>query len=186
MCKVLPYILVLALLSCQQKPAPDASRTPPPVAMDSGPIKQDTPIRDTGSGIKTGNTEPNQLISFSQTLKGVPYKYGSSHPATGFDCSGFITYVFNHFGIEVPRSSVEFTDEGVPVALASAKPGDLILFTGTDNTIRTVGHMGIVTQAGDSTVFIHSSSGKANGVTETKLNEYYMGRFMKVIRVFRK
>jgi hypothetical protein len=44
--------------------------------------------------------------------------------------------------------------------------------------------MGIITYAGDSIVFIHSTSGKAAGVTETTLNPYYMGRFMKVIRVF--
>lgn len=146
---------------------------------------------DTGStvfvqqnGIKTGNTSPAKLIAFSKTLKGIPYKYASSDPASGFDCSGFITYVFNHFGIAVPRSSAGFSDQGSPVTLSLAKPGDLILFTGTDSTIRTVGHMGIITYAGDSIVFIHSTSGKADGVTETMLNAYYMGRFMKVIRVF--
>jgi len=138
------------------------------------------------TGIYTRNTVPEDLISFSKTLKGIPYKYGSTNPKAGFDCSGFITYVFNHFNIDVPRTSVSFTDEGRPVDLASSKPGDLILFTGTDSTIRTVGHMGIITQSGDSIVFIHSTSGKANGVTETTLNPYYMGRFVKVIRVFNK
>jgi cell wall-associated NlpC family hydrolase len=65
-------------------------------------------------------------------------------------------------------------------------PGDLILFTGTDSSDRRVGHMGIiVSNENDSLRFIHSSSGKANGVTITPLNEYYKGRFMKVIRVFR-
>jgi cell wall-associated NlpC family hydrolase len=134
--------------------------------------------------IKTGNTNPSKLIAFSKTLKGIPYKYASSDPASGFDCSGFITYVFNHFNIEVPRTSVDFTDKGTPIDLSLSMPGDLILFTGTDSTIRTVGHMGIITHTGDSVVFIHATSGKAYGVTETTLNAYYMGRFMKVIRVF--
>jgi len=135
-------------------------------------------------GINTGNTDPATLLAFAKTLKGIPYKYASSDPASGFDCSGFITYVFNHFGIAVPRSSADFSDQGTPVTLGLAKPGDLILFTGTDSSIRTVGHMGIITYAGDSIVFIHSTSGKADGVTETTLNPYYMERFVKVIRVF--
>lgn len=127
-------------------------------------------------------TLTDRVLSFAKTLKGTPYKYGSTNPSVGFDCSGFITYVFNHFKIEVPRSSVGFTNEGRPVSLAEAQPGDLILFTGTDSTVRTVGHMGIITQVGDSVVFIHSTSGKAYGVTETTLDKYYMGRFVKVIR----
>lgn len=127
-------------------------------------------------------TLTNKVLRFAKTLKGTPYKYGSTDPGVGFDCSGFITYVFNHFRIDVPRSSAGFTNEGRPVALSEAQPGDLILFTGTDSTVRTVGHMGIITQVGDSVVFIHSTSGKAYGVTETTLDKYYMGRFVKVIR----
>jgi lipoprotein Spr len=138
------------------------------------------------NSISTGNVTSAQLISFARTLEGIPYKYGSTDPAKGFDCSGFITYVFNHFGIGVPRSSVDFTFMQRAISLKDVKPGDLILFTGTDRTIRTVGHMGIIIKAGntDSITFIHSTSGKAWGVTETPLNAYYMGRYMKTIRVF--
>jgi cell wall-associated NlpC family hydrolase len=80
---------------------------------------------------------------------------------------------------------VDFTHQGRPVEPGLSKPGDLILFTGTDSTVRIVGHMGIITRAGDSIVFIHATSGKAYAVTETTLNPYYMGRFVKVIRVFK-
>jgi cell wall-associated NlpC family hydrolase len=59
---------------------------------------------NTGS-INTGKTTPVELVTFARTLTGTPYKYGSTDPAQGFDCSGFVTYVFNHFGIVVPRSS---------------------------------------------------------------------------------
>lgn len=127
-------------------------------------------------------TRTDSLLMFAKTLKGIPYKYASANPDVGFDCSGFITYVYNHFNVEVPRTSVAFTNEGCRIPLEEAQPGDLILFTGTDSTKRIVGHMGIITQTGDSIVFIHSTSGKANGVTETRLDKYYMGRFMKVIR----
>lgn len=136
--------------------------------------------------IETGNTSPEDLIAFSKTLIGVPYKYGSVDPAEGFDCSGFITFVFNHFDIAVPRSSIDFTNVEREIDIEKAKPGDIILFTGTDSTIREVGHMGIITSASNGDIqFIHSSSGKANGVTITPLNTYYRGRFVKVIRVFR-
>jgi cell wall-associated NlpC family hydrolase len=135
--------------------------------------------------IQTKNIAPQQIVDYAKTLIGIPYKYASTDPSQGFDCSGFITYVFNHFNIDVPRSSVDFTNVYHEVPLANAKQSDLILFTGTDSTEKTVGHMGIiVTNINDSIAFIHSTSGKANGVTITPLNEYYMGRFMKVIRVF--
>jgi cell wall-associated NlpC family hydrolase len=128
---------------------------------------------------------PEQLVSFAETLKGVPYKYSSSDPAVGFDCSGFISYVFHHFNADVPRSSIDFTDKGTEVDLNNAKRGDLILFTGTNHLERHVGHMGIIVYSTpDSTAFIHSTSGKEYGVTVTPLNEYYMNRFVKVIRVF--
>lgn len=124
-----------------------------------------------------------ELVAYAQTLLGVPYLYASTDPSVGFDCSGFITHVFNHFNISVPRSSVDFTNVGKEVNLQAAKEGDLILFTGTVDTIRIVGHMGIVTQNTDTLKFIHSSSGKANGVTISSLNEHYKKRFVKITRV---
>lgn len=135
--------------------------------------------------IKTKEMEQTELIEFAQSLKGIRYKYASSNPKKGFDCSGFVQYVFNHFKVAVPRSSVDFTSIGKSVDLKSAKPSDLILFTGTDSKRRVVGHVGIITHArtSDSIVFIHASSGKAYSVTETTLNPHYRKRFMKVVRV---
>lgn len=124
-----------------------------------------------------------QLVDFAQTLLGVPYRYASSNPLAGFDCSGFITYVFNHFHIAVPRSSVDFTNTGKEVTIQNAQTGDLILFTGTVDSIRTVGHMGIITENRDTLKFIHSTSGRAYGVTVSVLNKAYSRRFVKVIRV---
>jgi cell wall-associated NlpC family hydrolase len=126
------------------------------------------------------------LVGFAETLQGIPYKYGSTDPRIGFDCSGFISYVFNHFGISVPRSSREFTHIEKEITLKEAKRGDIILFTGTDSTKRVVGHMGIITSdKGENHEFIHSTSGKAYSVTKTPLNRYYQGRFVKVIRIFK-
>lgn len=137
------------------------------------------------TSVDTRDVNPEELVEFAQTLIGTPYKYGSIEPQQGFDCSGFITYVFNHFKIAVPRSSVDFTNVGREIPVSEAKAGDLILFTGTDSTIRVVGHMGIIVNNSDSTRFIHSTSGKAYGVTVTPLNKYYQGRFVKTIRIFK-
>ncbi len=124
-----------------------------------------------------------KLVDFAQTLLGIPYKYASSNPLEGFDCSGFITYVFKHFHINVPRSSVDFTNAGKEIDLQAARVGDLILFTGTVDSIRIVGHMGIVTENRDTLKFIHATSGKANAVTVSLLTDHYKKRFVKVIRV---
>lgn len=125
-----------------------------------------------------------KVVAFAQGLSGTPYRFGCSAPDIGFDCSGFINYVFNHFNITVPRSSVSFTDEGKTISLEQAMPGDLILFTGTNSKIRIVGHIGIVV-SNDSTglSFIHSSSGSDYKVITTKLEDYYKSRFVKIIRL---
>lgn len=126
----------------------------------------------------------DSLISFAYTLIGTPYLYASMDPRKGFDCSGFINYVFNHFKINVPRSSRDFENFGKTVPLSDVKKGDIILFTGTDSLIRIIGHIGIVISTdGGSTKFIHSTSGKAHGVTVSTLDVYYQRRFMRVARL---
>lgn len=134
--------------------------------------------------VDTKGAKPQEVVAFAKTLIGTPYLYGSTDPAKGFDCSGFITHVFNRFGIAVPRSSIDFTNVGTEVSAAQAKEGDLVLFTGTDSLDKFVGHMGIVVSNADTLRFIHSTSGKQHGVTVTPLNEYYQGRYVKTIRVF--
>ena len=143
-------------------------------------------IRNNNTGIiETADSNPAEVLAFSKTLIGVPYLYASTDPTKGFDCSGFITYVFNHFNIAVPRSSVDFTNVGKEVDYKNAMPGDLILFTGTDSTIRIVGHMGIVESVDNGTLkFIHSTSGKAKGVVITEFGNYYKSRLVKAIRIF--
>lgn len=136
--------------------------------------------------IDTKNVHPEQVVEFGKTLIGVPYKYGSSNPDVGFDCSGFITYTFGHFGIVVPRSSIDFTSAGKEIQIENSKQGDLILFTGTDSTERFVGHIGLIVSNNNNQVsFIHSTSGKQYGVTITTFNDYYKSRYLKTVRIFR-
>ncbi|MEI9933793.1 MAG: C40 family peptidase [Ferruginibacter sp.] len=137
--------------------------------------------KDTILAIPPMYIERLALVAFAKTFLGTPYVYGSKDPDVGFDCSGFIYYVFTHFNIDVPRSSVEFTSLGEDVNIKNARPGDLILFTGTDSNIRIVGHMGIVIENTDTLKFIQASSGRAYSVVITPLDNYYQGRLMKII-----
>jgi cell wall-associated NlpC family hydrolase len=135
--------------------------------------------------INTKNVVADSVVEFAKTLIGTRYKYGSAIKEQGFDCSGFITYVFNHFKIQVPRISKDFTNAGTPVAPAESKSGDLILFTGTDTTGWVVGHMGIITQNENGRLqFIHSASGKSIGVIISGMSKYFETRLVKVIRIF--
>ena len=157
----------------------------PAIPLIDTPVYKPVPPVIPTTTIETGTTSPAEILQFAKTLIGTPYLYASTDPAKGFDCSGFITYVFNHFTIAVPRSSVDFTHIGKEVDYKNAGTGDLILFTGTDSTIKIVGHMGIIeSNKNDSLRFIHSTSGKAKGVVITPFEKYYKSRFVKVVRVF--
>jgi lipoprotein Spr len=184
------YILAIVFFSCTRKRGTRLYATISKDASGNIIIQHNMPAGTSHNtipltNIATGKITPTELLTFALSLKGIPYKYGSTDPKQGFDCSGFITYVFNHFGIIVPRRSVDFTLVNRTVNIKEAKPGDLILFTGTDSTVRIVGHMGIVlSNYRGELIFLHSTSGNADGVTETPFNLYYQERYIKTIRVF--
>jgi cell wall-associated NlpC family hydrolase len=149
-------------------------------AIASADTAAKTPIKEA-----TAMDPASGFVEYAKTLVGTPYVYGSVNPRIGLDCSGFVNYVSNHFGIKVPRSSVGFTNVGTTVETDNAKPGDLILFTGTEPGKHMVGHMGIITCNHDGQLqFIHSSSGKAKAVTITELSDYYRSRLVKIVRIF--
>ena len=145
------------------------------------------PVRSATKRAKTFKTllkiDRTVFVSYAKTFLGTAYKYGSAIPENGLDCSGFITVVFNHFNVKTPRSSVNFTDEGTEIDIKKAKPGDIILFTGSDNSTAIVEHMGIITMNGAVPQFIHSASGKNVGVIINNFSGYYKTHFVKVIRI---
>jgi cell wall-associated NlpC family hydrolase len=141
------------------------------------------PVSKTKTFTKPVKIDRTAFVSFAKTLLGTPYKYGSAMPEKGLDCSGFISYVFSHFNVKTPRSSVDFTNEGREIETKDARPGDIILFTGSDNSAGIVGHMGIITSNNNTPRFIHSASGKNVGVILSNLTGYYKTHFVKVIRI---
>ena len=72
----------------------------------------------------------DSLLDRSKTLLGTPYRYGGSSRKTGFDCSGFVSYVYKEeLGIKLPRTTGELLKMDAPViARSDLEPGDLILF----------------------------------------------------------
>lgn len=66
------------------------------------------------------------LIAYAKKFEGVPYVYGGETPK-GFDCSGYVRYVFAHFGIKLPRTSQDQARAGVAVDEGHLSPGDLVL-----------------------------------------------------------
>lgn len=134
---------------------------------------------------ESNRSAEDDLIVFARKFLGVKYQYGQADPKRGFDCSGFVYFVFKEFGISLPRSSSGMGQAGADISLEEAKAGDIILFTGTNPANRRIGHVGIVLTNTDSQGlrFIHASSGKAQAVTETNLEGSYQRRFMKIVRV---
>lgn len=133
--------------------------------------------------INTGKIKPDQITSYARLQLGVPYVYGSMDRKKGFDCSGFINYVFNHFKIKVPRVTYMFTNAGVDIPIEFSKPGDIILFTGSNVSSGVVGHMGIITKNDNGNIeFIHAST--SSGVVISGMNSYFIPRYVRVNRIF--
>ncbi|MFC5270016.1 C40 family peptidase [Adhaeribacter terreus] len=125
----------------------------------------------------------NALIQAGLQRIGIPYVYGGTSNK-GFDCSGFVYHTFSEFNIKVPRSSQLLADAGKPVATAKARRGDILIFTGTNPSVRKPGHVGIViSKIGEPLEFVHASSN--GGVKVSKVpGTNYQRRFLEVRRVF--
>lgn len=102
-----------------------------------------------GSGIAYDDETVRRLFSEAERYLGMPYVWGGSSPATSFDCSGFVCYVFTNSGIcNMGRTTAQgIYNMCTPVSPQDARPGDIIFFTGTYNAGEPVTHVGIY--AGD-------------------------------------
>jgi cell wall-associated NlpC family hydrolase len=112
------------------------------------------------------------IIEQALSLTGTPYHYGGSSPETGFDCSGFVRYVFNQFAnIDLPRTSASMSTVGQSVRKEELQPGDLIFF----NTSRKpFSHVAIY--IGDNQ-FIHAPRKGRNVEVENIEDRYWASRY---------
>lgn len=117
-----------------EKEAAAAAAAQSAAAAAASRSEQRASIPQVDLGKMTGTGTGAELASFSLKFQGYPYVAGGNTPA-GWDCSGFVQYVFSQFGISLPRTSGAQATVGTPVAsLADAKPGD-ILANGTHAAI---------------------------------------------------
>jgi cell wall-associated NlpC family hydrolase len=137
--------------------------------------------------LQTDSIPIDSLVEYSKMYLGTPYRHGSCSAKHGFDCSGFVYFVFNHFKIKIPRSSNDYLNYGKLIEIDSCKAGDIIVFTGTNAKNRKPGHVGIIiSKYGEELQFIHSSSNKKNGGVKLSTfteSPYYRVRFLKIVRI---
>jgi cell wall-associated NlpC family hydrolase len=123
----------------------------------------------------------DKVIDFAKTFLGVPYVYGGASPA-GFDCSGFIQYVFKEFGYSLARTAGDQSLFGFDVTLSELQPGDLLYFKGRNVNSSAIGHVGMVTAVKDGKIeFIHAA-GKSVRMDVFNNSSYYVPRFIKARR----
>lgn len=139
-----------------------------------GPITRDALTRAYNANARKIKT--NGIMATANSLNGTPYLWGGSTP-TGFDCSGFVQYVFAKNAITLPRISKEQYAVGTPVEFSSLQPGDLVFFS--INSDGVVSHDGIYI---GNNQFINSSSSK--GVTIYTMGTYWKSVYVGARRVY--
>lgn len=127
----------------------------------------------------------SRMINYAARFLGTRYSLGASGPKA-FDCSGFTSYVFKNFGINLNRSSREQYLQGEKVSVNNLRPGDLLFFSCRTSGRGNVGHVSIVTSvdhASGTCQFIHASTKK--GVTYQKFPDggYYSRNFIGARRI---
>lgn len=124
----------------------------------------------------------NDIQRYAKKFIGTRYKSGGK-AAKGFDCSGFVGYVFKKFGMKLGACSTEMFRLGYEVETNEALAGDLIFFRRGKSSKSGISHVGIVVESNSKGLkFIHSASSK--GVTISYLKDpYYSAHFVGVKRV---
>ena len=109
-------------------------------------------------------------------LRGIPYRDGGSDPS-GFDCSGFVQWVFARNGVHLPREVREQYDAGARIELRKVQPGDLLFF---ETVSRGASHVGVAI-GGDQ--FVHAPSSKGVVRVERFSAGYWAARFVGARRI---
>ena len=118
--------------------------------------------------------EPNsvqKLLNYAVGLTGINYKFGGKSPETGFDCSGYVRYVFKQVGgMSLPHNALAISKVGEKISNNELRPGDLVFFT---TLRRTISHVGIYL---GNNQFIHASSTRTGVVEISDLRDSYWAR----------
>ena len=134
--------------------------------------KQQTPNVVTTSGSSSGAA----VVAKAKSYIGYKYVYGGSSPSTGFDCSGFTSYIYKQFGVSLNRTAAGQYSNGKAVSRANLQPGDLVMFGKSG-----INHVGIYIGGG---MIVHAEN-KTTGVTTDTINSgYYNNNYVGARRIF--
>ena len=131
---------------------------------------------------KIVSEKSNAIIEYAKKFMGVPYVWGGMSPS-GFDCSGFINYVFKGFGFGLTRTSYGLAELGKTVRLSELRPGDLMFFKARNLNSTRVGHVALVVDTSVGIIqFIHAAR---TGIRIDTFNNssYYVPRYIKSKRM---
>ena len=143
-------------------------------AIGTVPASGQTSTVQSGSGSSASGA---QILAKATGYLGTPYVYGGASPS-GFDCSGFVYYVYGSFGISVGRTPAEQYNAGTIVDKASLQPGDIVLFAGTGSS--SISHTGIYAGNGQ---FIHSPNSRSTVSYSDLTSGYWSEHFYCGVRV---
>lgn len=130
-----------------------------------------------GVGVKQLRKLRAKVLALAEEQLGVPYVYGGMSPS-GFDCSGFVKYIYDEMGYTINRTADTQLVSGVAVNREDLQPGDLVFFCATTNDGAITSHVGIY--AGDNQ-FIHAAS---DGIRYSSLDDdYYADKYLCARRI---
>jgi lipoprotein Spr len=179
---LVPIALTLVLAACANQPYQPQTEDQSPVVLNSTvfpPIEEAVVEEEASIGDFTDEKSyklpelADSILTHGLSLIGTRYRFGGGSVKSGFDCSGFIGYLFKEeAGMKLPRSTREMINIDAPlVSRGDLKPGDLLFFS--TNGRGRVSHAGIY--MGDDQ-FIHSSSSRSGGVRVDSLQDRYWSR----------
>lgn len=127
----------------------------------------------------------DSMVSLGQKYLGVKYSYGGNSPS-GFDCSGFVSFLFNSYGFKLSKASRELAKFGYEVNESCLQAGDLAFFKGRSTKSSEVGHVALVIRAmGGQWDIIHATVHKGIWIDRDVMNiDYYKQRFLMFRRPF--
>ena len=147
-------------------------------AVQENQVEAETEQEQEEESIASASSEGNDVVEFAKEYLGYKYVAGGSSPSTGFDCSGFTTYVFRNFGVSLNRSSKDQIKNGTAVSKSNLQPGDIVIFKNQGKT--AIGHVGIYIGNGN---FIHAANKKEGVVITALSSSYYSQRYAGARRV---
>ncbi len=116
----------------------------------------------------------SQIVDFAMQYLGYPYVYGGCS-SRGFDCSGFVKYVYSNFGITLNRTASAQMDHGVAVSMSELQSGDLVFFKKAGSSASRASHVGIYIGGNQ---FIHASTSSTGVIISDMNSAYYTTGFV--------